>query len=84
MAAAAAFWDIIAAQDAAMTTLTMGRYRLSCPRKRGGKDEEKKMATTAGMEVEGQGSGGQSCNNDDNKGCGNNNDDYELHGKLCV
>jgi hypothetical protein len=68
VAAATAFRDIIAVQDAAMTTTTMGGYGLSHPRKSGGKDEEKKTATTAGMEVEGQGSGRQLCNDDDNKG----------------
>jgi hypothetical protein len=41
---------------------------LSHPRKRGGKDEEKKMATLARMEVEGQGGGEQSCNDDDDEG----------------
>ena len=65
---ATAFRDVIATQDTAMTTATMGGYGSSRPRKRGGKDEEKMMATTAGMEVERQGGGGQSCNYDDNEG----------------
>jgi hypothetical protein len=39
VAAAAAFRDVIAVQDAAMTTTTMGGYWSSHPRKRGGKDE---------------------------------------------
>jgi hypothetical protein len=68
MAAAVAFWDIIVAKDAAMTMMTMRGYGLSRLRKRGGKDEEKKTAMTAGMEVERQGGGGQLCNDDDNKG----------------
>jgi hypothetical protein len=68
VAAAAAFQDLITTQDATMTMTTIGGYGLSQPWKREGKDEEKKMATTVGMEVEGQGGGGQSCNNDDNKG----------------
>ncbi len=68
VAAAVALRDVIAAQDAAMTMTTMGGYRSSHPRKRGGKDEEKKMATMAGMEVEGRGGGSQPCNDDDDEG----------------
>jgi hypothetical protein len=60
VAAAAAFQNVIAVQDAAMRTTTMGGYGSSHPRKRGGKDKEKKTAMIVGMEVEGQGGGGQS------------------------
>ncbi len=52
--AMAAFWDVIAVQDAAMTMTTIGGYKSSHPRKRGGKDEEKKTATMAG-------GGGEQC-----------------------
>jgi hypothetical protein len=68
VAAAAAFRDVIAVQDATMMTTTMGGYGLSHPRKTGGKNEEKKTVMTVGMEVEGQGGSGQSCNDDDNEG----------------
>jgi hypothetical protein len=42
MAATAAFWDVIAAQDAAMTMTTMGGYGSSHPRKRGARMRRKR------------------------------------------